>query len=193
VAVAVGAIARARTPGMVTVASPSPVATPAQRRARWRQSLARPSGWDYALRLTACLAVAILLRWLWPDHHLHWIALTVVILCQRQVEAAPVRVTQRALGAVVGVALAGLLLVLHPPAWSLVAAVGLLAGARPLLQARNYLAYSALMTPLVMLILDAGQPLAAGTLADRLIATLAGVVLVLGSNRASREAWPPRA
>ena len=45
-----------------------------------------------------------------------------------------------------------------PSAAVLVASMGLLATVRPLLRARNYLLYSAIMTPLVVLIMDAGRP-----------------------------------
>ena len=63
---------------------------------------------------------------------------------------------QRALGAALGVLATGLLLLHTPPAWALAAGIGVLAGLRPLLRARNYLAYTAAMTPLIILLLDAG-------------------------------------
>src|SRR5262249_21177753 len=157
-------------------------ATNAQKLARWRRSLRRLSGWQYALRLALCLAVASALRWLWPDHHLHWIALTVALLIERQIDAFPVRTTQRALGTIVGVLASGLLLSVKPPVWALVSGIAVLASMRPFLRVRNYLAYSAVMTPLIITILDAGKPLDAGVLIDRLIATLIGGSLVIGAN-----------
>ena len=118
------------------------------------------------------------MRWRWPDHHLHWIALIIAILTQRQRDLLPIKTTQRVLGTVLGVVTAAVFVVLRPPVWGLVLGIGVLAGARPLLRARNYLAYSAVMTPLVMLIMGAGQPLGAGILIDRLLATLLGAGLV---------------
>jgi hypothetical protein len=153
-----------------------------QRLTRWRRSLAHLAGWQYALRLVLCLSVAGLLRWLWPDHHLHWIALTVALLAEWQIEAFPVRTTQRALGAAAGVLATGLLLDYVPPAWALVAVMGVLAGLRPLLRARNYLAYTAAMTPLIILLLDSGRPPGVGVLIDRLVATLIGAALVIATN-----------
>ena len=41
------------------------------------------------------------------------------------------------------------------------------------------------MTPLIVLLMGAGHPLDAGILADRLLATLAGVALVIASNVAA--------
>jgi len=150
--------------------------------ARWKLSLASLSGWNYPLRLTLCLAVAAVLQSLWPEHHLYWIALTIALLCQRQIEAFPVRTTQRAIGTAFGIAAASLLLSFKPPALGLALGIGVLAGLRPLLKARNYLAYSAVMTPLVMLIVDAGAPLEAGILIDRFVATLIGAALTIFAN-----------
>jgi Fusaric acid resistance protein-like len=183
VALVLGALARAGHRGEVACeAGSSSQPTAAQKRARWRRSLAQISGWHYTLRLTLCLGVAVGLRWLWPEHHFHWIALTVALLTERQIERLPVRTTQRALGTALGVLAAGALLVYQPPAWGLIVGIGVLAAARPFLRARNYLAYSAVMTPLIIVILDAGAPLGAGVLIDRLVATLIGAALVIGAN-----------
>ena len=153
-----------------------------QRLTRWRRALTRLAGWQYALRLVICLSIAGLLRWFWPGHHLHWIALTVALLAEWQIDAFPVRTTQRALGAALGVLASGVLLIATPADWLLVVGMGVLAGLRPLLRARNYLAYSAVMTPLIILLLDAGQPPEAGVLIDRLVATLIGAGLVIATN-----------
>jgi uncharacterized membrane protein YccC len=178
-----GAFARAlrRADPRASGAAP-PAATAAQKYARWKRSLAHFSGWRYTLRLGLGLGVAEALRQRWPSHHLYWIALTVALLTQRQIEAIPVKTTQRALGAALGVIAASLFVAYSPPTWSLVLGVGLLAGVRPLLRARNYLAYSAVMTPLIILILSGGRPLESGVLVDRLIATLVAAVLVISAN-----------
>lgn len=158
------------------------VSTARQKRARWRRSLRHLWGWQYTLRLVLCLGIADALQWLWPEHHLYWVALTVALLCQRQLEVVPVKAVQRALGTGVGVLAAGLFLALRPPVCGLVIGIGLLAGARPLLRTRNYLAYSVVMTPLLVLMLDSAQPPGAGILVDRLAATLLGAGLVIAAN-----------
>lgn len=158
------------------------VPTAAQKFRRWTRSLTGLAGWQYPLRLTLCLGVACVLRWLWPEHHMHWVALTVALLSQRQVEALPVKATQRALGTALGVAAGGLFVLYRPSDWAIVLGVGLLAAARPLLKARNYLAYAAIMTPLIILVMDAGQPIDLGVLGDRLLATLLGAGLVIAAN-----------
>lgn len=157
-------------------------ATSAQKYARWKRMLAERAGWQYALRLAGCLGIAAVARHAWPDHHLHWIALVVAILTQRQLEPLPIKATQRSLGTVLGVAAASLVVAYRPPIWLLVAVIGVLAGLRPLLKARSYLAYTAVITPLIFLIMGADRPLGAGLLLDRLIATLAGAGLVVAAN-----------
>lgn len=176
-----GAVARA-----AGYAGKDPAETPhtpwCERFKRWRRALTKLAGWQFALRLILCLAVAGVLLWLWPTHHLHWVALTVALLIEWQIDAFPVRTTQRACGTALGVLATGILIIETPPAWALVVGMALLAGARPLLRTRNYLAYSAVMTPLIILILDAGKPIETGLLIDRLIATLIGAALVIAAN-----------
>jgi hypothetical protein len=175
----------------IVVARPAPTA--AQKARRLRRSLGNWAGWQFTLRLVSCLAVADALKALWPAHHLHWIALTVALLSERQIQAAPVRTTQRALGTLLGVAATLALADCQPPAWALAAGIFVLAGLRPRLRAGNYLAYSAVMTPLVIVLLDRGAAPGVGVLADRLVATLIGAALVIGAGIAARRTIAPDA
>lgn len=165
--------------GGAAVALPVAPAISAQPFARWRRSLTRLGGWQCALRLGLCLGTAGVLRACWPAHHFIWIALTVTLLLRRQPQPFAVRTTQRTVGVLLGVAASGLIGVRSPPVLALAGLVGLLGGARPLLRARNYLAYSACTTPLVILLMDAGRPAGGGILLDRLLATLIGATLVM--------------
>jgi hypothetical protein len=157
-------------------------ASAAQSFARWKQSLARFSGWQFPLRLALCLAIADFLQWKWPDHHLNWVAVTIALLSQRQLEIFPIKITQRALGTALGVLCATAIVIEKPPNSALIIAVGLLAAARPLLRVRNYLLYSAVMAPLTIIVMDAGEPLGMNALLDRLIATVIGAALVVATN-----------
>jgi hypothetical protein len=170
---------RRRSPLPETIEAPGYSAK--QMRARWKRSLSQLSGWQYPLRLTVCLAIAECIASLWPGHHAQWIAVTVVLLTRRELEATPVRTTQRALGTVLGVMVASVLLVWHPPVWGMTMLVGLLGGVRPLFRARNYLLYSLVMTPLILLMLDAGRATDLSVLFGRLLATLIGSGLVLSA------------
>lgn len=148
---------------------------------RWAASLRAWQAWRYPARITLCLAVAEALAAAWQHHHGRWITLTVAILVRRQAAEAMLMTTQRALGVLFGVLAAGILVVWRPPVLVLTLGVAVLAGLRPLLRTRSYVAYSAVMTPLVLMLLDLGAPPTPGLLGDRLIATLAGALLVVAT------------
>lgn len=84
--------------------------TPRRLLRRWVKSLGHLSGWQYALRMTICLAAGESFDWLRPNHHGYWVLVTVVIVLQRDLHAMLMRVFQRSAGTVAGVLLAGLLL-----------------------------------------------------------------------------------
>ena len=160
---------------------PAQSATLRQKYIRWKRSLSTLAGWSYPIRLVSCLGLAAAMDILWPGHHLHWVLLTVAVLTGHHAQPASVKTTQRAIGTALGVVVAGLFLRLELPHWALILLIGLLAGLRPLLRNRNYLAYSAAMTPLVILIIDAGRTPENGVLVDRLAATLSGALLVVAA------------
>jgi len=174
---AIAGVVRAPATGAAVPAAAGPTA--AQKFRRWRSTLRQAAGWQYALRLSLALTAAMALGAAWPSHHLAWIAMTVALLTQRQPEPFSAKSTQRIGGTVLGVAIAALLAGHHPGLWALALGAGLLASVRPMLRTRNYLAYSAAMTPLIMIILDARAPLGSSLLLDRIGATLAGAALVL--------------
>jgi Fusaric acid resistance protein-like len=155
-----------------------------QRIARWRRSLGSLAGWSYSIRITTGLAVSVVLEHLWPSHHLHWVGLTVVLLTPRHRELLSPKTTQRAIGTAIGVTATGIALRAGLPMWAFVVAIALLAGLRPLLHAGNYLLYSVVMTPLVILVIDAGHVPEFGLLLDRLFATALGAALVVAASAA---------
>jgi hypothetical protein len=167
-----------------------------QRLRRWRKSLTRLSGWQYVLRIGSCLAAAAALEWIWPLHHGYWVSITVVIVVQRNLQTALTRAFHRAAGTVLGVLLISLLLLGSPPTWALLLIIAALSAARPILLETNYTAYAAVMTPLVILLLDFGQDPSWPAVIDRLAATLAGCGLALtlgylGWSRLSPQALSP--
>jgi len=146
---------------------------------RWAGTLHEFAGWRYPLRITLCLAAAEVAGQLWHQSKSYWIALTVAIVVQRQIDGALVRTAQRGLGTLAGVLLGSALLLTTLPTWGLVVAVGVLAAARPLLKVRNYALYAMIMTPLVVLQLDFGRAATLSTMADRLLDTLLGCAIAL--------------
>ncbi len=146
---------------------------------RWRESLFHLSGWQYPIRIWSCLTVAEAIAQIWPGQHGQWIAVTVAIVLGRRLPAPPTRLLQRALGTMLGVIVAGLLVFWTPPPLIVTCEIAALAAARPVLRAGNYAAYAVVMTPLIVLLLDFGQVVSAGILVDRLMATIAGCLITL--------------
>jgi uncharacterized membrane protein YccC len=58
----------------------------------------------------------------------------------------------------------------------------LLAVAASVARARNYLAYAAISTPVILLVLDFGKPVQPSLLTDRLIATALAAAIVMSAN-----------
>lgn len=172
-------------------AAPTRIVTPAQRRAHWRRTMRTLAGWQFPIRLVLGLAVASVLRHLWPAHHYGWIGLTVALLTQRPLEALPVKTIQRAAGTALGVALTWAILttIVGPPALALTICV--LATGAALARPRNYLAYAVLATPVILLVLDLGKPRAPALLVDRLVATLVAAAIVVAANLLLAR-WMPR-
>ena len=173
------AMGRSSHPAIPENAVQLPKYTAKQRLRRWRKSLARLSGWQYVVRISSCLAAAAIFEWSWPLHHGYWVSITVVIVVQRNLQTAAARAFHRAAGTVLGVLLISLLLLASPPVWALLLIIAALAAARPILLETNYTAYAAVMTPLVILLLDFGQDPSWAAVVDRLVATLAGCGLAL--------------
>ena len=156
--------------------------TAAQRRTYFKRSLQSLSGWQFTLRLVVGLGVASALRNLFPTHHYTWIVLTAALLTQRPLEHVPVKITQRSAGTLLGVLFTWLILLARPSGWALALAICALGTTAPLARARNYLLYATLSTPVILLVIDIGKPIAAALLVDRLAATLIGATIVVALN-----------
>jgi hypothetical protein len=153
--------------------------TPAQRRAYWRRTLRTIAGWQFPIRIIIGLCVASAARHLWPGHHFIWMVLTVALLTQRPIEPFPVKITQRLVGSLLGVAATWAIVFWTPPPIFVAVLICVLGVAATLARSRNYLVYAILSTPVILLVMDFGRPVAASLLGDRLIATLAGGVIVV--------------
>jgi hypothetical protein len=172
----------ARTEAEAPETPPTRTPTPAQRRAYFRRTLRGIAGWQFPIRIVVGLGVAVGLRVLWPAHHYGWIVLTVALLTQRPLEHLPVKTIQRTLGVLLGVALTWAILALTPAPAVQGLLICVLATAAAVARARSYLAYSAISTPVILLVLDFGKPVDTALLADRLVATLAGAAIVVMLN-----------
>jgi uncharacterized membrane protein YccC len=141
---------------------------------RWRRTLKTLAGWQYPLRITACLAAAEVYNLLLPNHHGYWASVTIMIVVQRSLSSAVTLTLHRVTGTFIGVLFTSLLLVGTLPVWTIFLIIAILAALRIILRNVNYIAYAAVMTPLVLMLLDFGQSASCSVIIDRLAATLAG-------------------
>ncbi|MEV4020115.1 FUSC family protein [Nonomuraea angiospora] len=173
---------RASSPGGLPAppagALPAPPARALLR--RWWRMLGSVSGWQYPIRLTACLAAAEAVGLLWQQPTASWIAVTVVIVVRRRLDGAARRSVERAAGTAAGVAAGSAVLLWVPPSWLFVLLVSALAAVRPVLKERAYTLYATVMTPLVLLLMEGGARVAPATIGYRLADTAIGCVLALG-------------
>lgn len=179
----------ADSPASARTAAPMPWAR------RIVRAASRREAWSYTARLVAALAAAQLVYALWTSPHAYWVVVTAALVVTRATAGAHVRALQRTLGTLAGVVLGTLLLASHIATWGVLAAIALFAGLRPLLKVRNYLAYSAIMTPLVVLLLEFGQPFDPSILVERVVATLVGCAIAMAADfvapAISRTPRPP--
>jgi uncharacterized membrane protein YccC len=145
----------------------------------WKKSLQRFAGWQYAVRITSCIIVAELIKVIWPYQRGYWILLIVAIVVQRDISKLLPRIFQRGAGTFIGVILSSLFIFFVPTPWLLVLIIGVLAAARVALRETNYLAYAAVMTPLVIILLDFGKASSWETILDRLLSTIVGCMISL--------------
>lgn len=178
------ALASALAPATAPASAARRAPTPRQLRAHLRRQLQTLQGWQYPLRLAAGLAAACVVRALWPQHHFDWLVVAVVLMTPRTIEHVPVAVTQRVLGTLIGVCLAGAVVHAGLPYTALLLLLCLCGTLAPVARSGNYAAYCALSTPLILLAMDAHGPIGDGMLAERLAATVLGGLLIAGANLA---------
>ena len=149
----------------------------------WAERLVRAASrreaWSYTVRLVAALGVALAVRHFWPSPHSYWVVVTAALVVTRATAGAHIRALQRTLGTMGGVVIGTVLLASRTPTWAVLVAIAFIAGLRPLLKARNYLAYSVVMTPLVVMLLEFGRAFEPDIMVERLLATLAGCAIAM--------------
>ncbi|GGO86137.1 hypothetical protein GCM10011584_07760 [Nocardioides phosphati] len=160
---------------------PDPARTPRPWRvdaATWRARMRTWAGWEYPVRMGACMAVAAVFVNVLPGSHSTWVLLTVVIVVQPDRRDALIRTISRGLGTVLGVAV-GIVLLQSVPSWVVVAVVGVIAAVRGHLKVANYTAYSVVMTPLVLVLTSLGHGAPAEVLVERVVDTGLGCLISL--------------
>ena len=157
-----------------TPVKPSKKYTARQYLNHWIKSLSGLKGWQFPLRITLCITAAQILRYFVPRHHSYWILLTIAIVTQYNMDNQIKRIRDRGLGTLLGVCISFALVYFKMPAYILIPVVVILASLRIIFRETDYLIYAAVMTPLIIILLDFGNISSITVLADRLIATITG-------------------
>ena len=140
----------------------------------WRKYLHHFEGWQFSLRITSCIIIAETIKYLWPHHHGYWILLTIAIVVQPNIDNLLKRMNKRAIGTIIGIIISMIFIYFIPPVSVIVLIIAILAALRSILKEKNYLAYSVVMTPLVIILLDFGNLSSFNIVLDRLYCTLIG-------------------
>ncbi|CAM03666.1 putative membrane protein YccC [Saccharopolyspora erythraea NRRL 2338] len=155
--------------------------SPGERLQVWRGSVTfGRTTWLLALRMSLCLAVAEGIGLFGGLDQGHWIALTVALVLKPNSGSVFARTVLRALGSVLGVLLALVLLALVPPGWGIVVFTTALAAVLPVALSRHYGAFTAVVTALVLLQMSQSELFADALPTVRLVDSLAGCAIVLG-------------
>lgn len=149
---------------------------------RWGRSCRSLSACQFPLRLSVLMALTLAMDVLWPERHALWAALTVALLCRRPLEPVPIRASQRALGAALGVLLSCLFLFHAPSGGAFILFLAGLGIASMVARKHNYMLYSMVATPLIMVLVGGGKPIGEAILVDRLVSTIVGAALLVAVN-----------
>lgn len=165
----------------------TPTAAPARRTltegavATLRANLTlRSAAYRHALRLAVVLGVGTALAGLLPFEHRYWLPLTALVVLRADFTSTFTRGLSRILGTAVGALVAtGLAVVLEPGPYALAVLVSLTAFAGYTVLFANYALYGLAVTGFVVFLLSfTGLP-GAGTVVDRIEATVLGGLLAL--------------
>jgi uncharacterized membrane protein YccC len=148
--------------------------------------------WQFIGRLLLCLLVAELLRQITPFGHSYWIVLTVALCFKPDFASVFSRTLQRGIGTGLGVVI-GWGATFFAAGYSVLPILAVLCAAIPWAVRRNYWAFSVIITPLVLLLLDYGGTVGPDVLLQRLVNTATGcaVVLIAGYALVPATWWPP--
>jgi uncharacterized membrane protein YccC len=160
---------------------------PDQRRPPLRERVAElldnllggPAAWLHALRMALCMAIAELLTIFLPLERSYWLALTVAIVLKPDFGSVFARAVQRGVGTLVGAVVGAGLIALHPNGWVLVLCAAAIAFLLPITQVRQYGMFSTTLTPLVIILLEAGHAGGVDLLVARVVDTAVACAIVL--------------
>ena len=133
----------------------------------------------FALRLMACVGVAVVMSEVLPLQRSYWVVLTVAIVLKPDFGSVFARAVQRGAGTVIGAVLGAVILVTVPYGPWLLIPFGVIAALLPYGLSRNYGLFATFVTPLVVLLIDLLVPGGWQLALARLLDTLLGCAIVL--------------
>ena len=146
----------------------------------------------HAARLAAGLMISVAVYEAFGMRFGYWLPLTVLFVLRPDRNGTVIRVLERALGTVAGIALASLLVATcHPSDVAIVVLLAVLAAAAYALYFASYALSSVLLTVLVALLVELGGGSPIGALGDRFVDTAAGAAIALAAITVARPqaAW----
>ncbi|MEU9467999.1 FUSC family protein [Streptomyces avermitilis] len=156
-----------------------PAALPVRAARAARNVVLSAASWRYGLRLALCIGIAQSLVSLIVVPRSYWVALTVTFVLKPDFGSVFSRALLRALGTVVGLAVAAGVLTLVPRGWWDVPVMMLLGPLIPALTPRGYGYQTAAITPVILLLSDILNHQGTGLLVPRLVDSLAGCAIAL--------------
>ena len=143
----------------------------------WVRTLRHFKGWEFPIRMGLCMITAEAIGLFLGQELSHWIPFTVALITHPHYSSALQRIFQRGIGTVMGVMVGSILLIIPLPHAAIALIVGSLAAFRPILKKRNYLLYSMLMTPLMVISSSLHSNMTGGILFVRLLDTIIGCII----------------
>jgi len=141
----------------------------------------------FTFRLAAMMMAGTFAWRFWHLPHGYWIPLCIMVVLQPDYGATRERATQRAMGTICGGLAGSVLLWLHLPLWTLLAATAAVCWAFTYYMKRDYAVAVFFITLLVVLQFEAAGPVSIALTFQRLGETLAGCLLAL---LAALSFWP---
>ncbi|MGW3337376.1 FUSC family protein [Streptomyces sp. NPDC001009] len=144
-----------------------------------RDAMLSAGSWRYGLRLAVCIGIAQALVSLVAVPRSYWVALTITFVLKPDFGSVFSRALLRALGTVVGLAVAAAVLAEVPIGWWDVPVMLLLAPLVPALTPRGYGFQTAAITPVILLLSDILNHQGTALLLPRLLDSLMGCAIAL--------------
>ncbi|MFF0384106.1 FUSC family protein [Streptomyces sp. NPDC004286] len=135
--------------------------------------------WRYGLRLAICVALAQILVSVIEVPRSYWVALTVAFVLKPDFGSVFSRALLRALGTVVGLVLAAAVLTEVPIGWWDVLVMAVLAPLIPIVTPRGYGYQTAVITPMVLLLIDILTHQGTALVLPRFLDSLMGCAIAL--------------